>query len=210
MHSNSYNIKVGCISSENFIKSLEEVKSFFSFKLVSIDEQSPNLIDNSYNALIVEGKLKDKNFFSKIKIPKILIQDKDQKKVSTNSFELILKLPINIIEFNQTIVDFSKKYEFDKNSLIKIRDYILDKNERVLKRGNKILKITEKETNFIDMLNSYKKSLSKDYILKKIWAYSSDTDTHTVETHIYRLRQKIKDNFGDSDFIKNTEDGYSI
>ncbi len=210
MHSNSYNIKVGCISSENFIKSLEEVKSFFSFKLVSIDEQSPNLIDNSYNALIVEGKLKDKNFFSKIKIPKILIQDKDQKKVSTNSFELILKLPINIIEFNQTIVDFSKKYEFDKNSLIKIRDYILDKNERVLKRGNKILKITEKETNFIDMLNSYKKSLSKDYILKKIWAYSSDTDTHTVETHIYRLRQKIKDNFGDSDFIKNTEDGYWI
>ena len=210
MHSNSYNIKVGCISSENFIKSLEEVKSFFAFKLVSIDEQSPNLIDNSYNALIVEGKLKDKNFFSKIKIPKILIQDKDQKKVSTNSFELILKLPINIIEFNQTIVDFSKKYEFDKNSLIKIRDYILDKNERVLKRGNKILKITEKETNFIDMLNSYKKSLSKDYILKKIWAYSSDTDTHTVETHIYRLRQKIKDNFGDSDFIKNTEDGYSI
>ena len=114
MHSNSYNIKVGCISSENFIKSLEEVKSFFAFKLVSIDEQSPNLIDNSYNALIVEGKLKDKNFFSKIKIPKILIQDKDQKKVSTNSFELILKLPINIIEFNQTIVDFSKKYEFDK------------------------------------------------------------------------------------------------
>ena len=210
MHSNSYNIKVGCISSENFIKSLEEVKSFFSFKLVSIDEQSPNLIDNSYNALIVEGKLKDKNFFSKIKIPKILIQDKDQKKVSTNSFELILKLPINIIEFNQTIVDFSKKYEFDKNSLIKIRDYILDKNERVLKRGNKMLKITEKETNFIDMLNSYKKSLSKDYILKKIWAYSSDTDTHTVETHIYRLRQKIKDNFGDSDFIKNTEDGYWI
>ena len=210
MHSNSYNIKVGCISSENFIKSLEEVKSFFAFKLVSIDEQSPNLIDNSYNALIVEGKLKDKNFFSKIKIPKILIQDKDQKKVSTNSFELILKLPINIIEFNQTIVDFSKKYEFDKNSLIKIRDYILDKNERVLKRGNKILKITEKETNFIDMLNSYKKSLSKDYILKKIWAYSSDTDTHTVETHIYRLRQKIKDNFGDSDFIKNTEDGYWI
>ena len=178
--------------------------------MVSIDEQSPNLIDNSYNALIVEGKLKDKNFFSKIKIPKILIQDKDQKKVSTNSFELILKLPINIIEFNQTIVDFSKKYEFDKNSLIKIRDYILDKNERVLKRGNKILKITEKETNFIDMLNSYKKSLSKDYILKKIWAYSSDTDTHTVETHIYRLRQKIKDNFGDSDFIKNTEDGYWI
>ena len=210
MHSNSYNIKVGCISGENFIKSLEEVKSFFSFKLVSIDEKSDNLIDDTYNALIVEGKLENKNLFGKTKIPKILIQNKGLKRTSKNSFELIFKLPMNIIEFNQTIVDFCKKYEFNKNSLIKIRDYILDKNERILKKGDKTLKITEKETNFIDMLNSYKKSLSKEYILKNIWAYSPDTDTHTVETHIYRLRQKIKDNFGDSDFIKNTEDGYSI
>ena len=71
MHSNSYNIKVGCISGENFIKSLEEVKSFFSFKLVSIDEKSDNLIDDTYNALIVEGKLENKNLFGKTKIPKI-------------------------------------------------------------------------------------------------------------------------------------------
>ena len=210
MHSNSYNIKVGCISSKNFIKSLEEVKSFFAFKLVSIDEKSENLIDNSYNALIVEGKLENKNLFSKTNIPIIFVQGKDQKRISKNSFELIFKLPINVIEFNQTIVGLCKKYEFNKNSLIEIRDYILDKNERVLKKGNKILKITEKETNFIDMLNSCKKSLSKDYILKNIWAYSSDADTHTIETHIYRLRQKIKDNFGDSDFIKNKEDGYSL
>jgi len=73
MHSNSYNIKVGCISSKNFIKSLEEVKSFFAFKLVSIDEKSENLIDNSYNALIVEGKLENKNLFSKTNIPKIFV-----------------------------------------------------------------------------------------------------------------------------------------
>ena len=60
------------------------------------------------------------------------------------------------------------------------------------------------------MLNFHKKSLSKDYILKNIWAYSSDTDTHTIETHIYRLRQKIQNSFGDNNFIKNTKDGYSL
>ena len=119
-------------------------------------------------------------------------------------------MPINIIQFNQAVVDLCKKHEFNKNSLIKIRDYVLDKNERVLKKGSKVLKITEKEAHFIDMLNFFQKSLSKDYILKNIWAYSSDTDTHTVETHIYRLRQKIQDSFGDTNFIKNTPDGYSI
>ena len=74
----------------------------------------------------------------------------------------------------------------------------------------KSLKITEKETHFIDMLNKQKKSLSKNYILENIWSYSSGTDTHTVETHIYRLRQKIKNSFGDSNFIKNTDEGYSL
>ena len=210
MHSNSYNVKVGCISSKNFIKSLEEVKSFFGFKLVDIEGNSETSINNSCNAVIIETKVENKNLSNKIKVPKIFIQDKHQKRASKNPFELILKLPINIIQFNQTVVDLCKKHEFNKNSLIKIRDYVLDKNERVLKKGSKVLKITEKEAHFIDMLNFFQKSLSKDYILKNIWAYSSDTDTHTVETHIYRLRQKIQDSFGDTNFIKNTPDGYSI
>ena len=210
MHSNSYNVKVGCISSKNFINSLEEVKSFFGFKLVPIEDKSESSINNSCNAVIIETKSENKNLSNKITIPKIFIQDKHQKRVSKNPFELILRLPINIIQFNQSVIDLCKKHEFNKNSLIEIRDYVLDKNERVLKKGSKILKITEKEIHFIDMLNFHKKSLSKDYILKNIWAYSSDTDTHTIETHIYRLRQKIQNSFGDNNFIKNTKDGYSL
>ena len=210
MHSNSYNVKVGCISSKNFINSLEEVKSFFGFKLVPIEDKSESSINNNCNAVIIETKSENKNLSNKITIPKIFVQDKHQKRVSKNPFELILRLPINIIQFNQSVIDLCKKHEFNKNSLIEIRDYVLDKNERVLKKGSKILKITEKEIHFIDMLNFHKKSLSKDYILKNIWAYSSDTDTHTIETHIYRLRQKIQNSFGDNNFIKNTKDGYSL
>ena len=210
MHSNSYNVKVGCISSKNFINSLEEVKSFFGFKLVPIEDKSESSINNNCNAVIIETKSENKNLSNKITIPKIFVQDKHQKRVSKNPFELILRLPINIIQFNQSVIDLCKKHEFNKNSLIEIRDYVLDKNERVLKKGSKILKITEKEIHFIDMLNFHKKSLSKDYILKNIWAYSSDTDTHTIETHIYRLRQKIQNSFGDTNFIKNTKDGYSL
>ena len=60
------------------------------------------------------------------------------------------------------------------------------------------------------MLHNSKKPLSKKYILENIWSYSSDAHTHTVETHIYRLRQKIKQSFNDDNFIQNSEDGYSL
>ena len=210
MHTNSYNVKVGCISSKNFINSLYEVKSFLGFDLIEIGKNYEKSINNMCNAVIIETKVENKNLSNKIQIPKIFILDKNKKKMSNNPFELILKLPINLVQFNKTIVELCKKYEFNKNSLIQIKGYILDKNERILKKNKISLKITEKETHFIEMLNHYGKTLSKEYILKNIWSYSSDADTHTVETHIYRLRQKIQDSFGDNNFITNTSNGYSL
>ena len=189
---------------------MEEVKSFFSFKIIPIEINSKNSINEKYNAVIIESDLEKKISLDNISIPKIFIQNNNQKKMIKNPFDIVFKLPLSVVQFNQAIIDLCKKHEFDKNSLIKIKDYILDKNERTLKKGNKILKITEKEIYFIDSLNSSEKPLSKSYILKNIWAYSSDADTHTIETHIYRLRQKIKDSFGDNNFIKNTTDGYSL
>ncbi len=210
MHTNSYNVKVGCISSKNFINSLYEVKSFLGFDLIEIGKNYEKSINNMCNAVIIETKVENKNLSNKIQIPKIFILDKNKKKMSNNPFELVLKLPINLVQFNKTVVELCKKYEFNKNSLIQIKGYILDKNERILKKNKISLKITEKETHFIEMLNHYGKTLSKEYILKNIWSYSSDADTHTVETHIYRLRQKIQDSFGDNNFITNTSNGYSL
>ena len=94
--------------------------------------------------------------------------------------------------------------------MIKLKNYTLDKNTRFLKNKENLIKITEKEMHFIVELNNSSKPLTKDYILKNIWGYSSDADTHTVETHIYRLRQKIKNQFNDKDFIKHTKKGYSF
>jgi len=175
-----------------------------------IEPSSKDVLDLKYDAIIIESGIEKKISLEKIKIPKIFIQDKNQKRLSKNTFELTLKPPLNVVRFNQAVIDLCKKYEFKKNSQIKIKDYTLDKNERVLKRGSKALKITEKEINFIETLNLSNKSLGKDFILKNIWKYSSNTDTHTIETHIYRLRQKIKENFGDDNFIKNTKEGYSL
>ena len=145
-----------------------------------------------------------------IKIPVILILGQKEKANIKNSFELVIKLPLSILQFNQSVVDISQKYKFDQNSIIKIKDYILDKNTRSLKRNEILAKVTEKEMYFIEELSNSPKPLTKDYILKNIWGYASDADTHTVETHIYRLRQKIKNQFNDENFIKHTKKGYSI
>ncbi len=189
---------------------MEEVKSFFTFKIFPIEISSINLINKKYDAIIIDSDLEKNVSLDLIKVPKIFIGNKNPSKNTKNNFQIITKTPFNIVKFNQEIIDLCKRFEFDKNSLIKIKDYILDKNQRVLKKGEKILKITEKEIYFIYMLHSSQKPLSKKYILENIWSYSSDAHTHTIETHIYRLRQKIKESFGDTNFIKNSKDGYSL
>ena len=206
MH-NNYSINVACLCEKNFTKSLEEIKSFFSFKMLILNLNSEKHKNSNFDAIIVDHEMFDKIPENLLSLPKILI---NKKKNSTNEAEITFKLPLNILKFNKDVIELCKKNEFQKNSLIKIKDYILDKNQRTLKKGEKVLKITEKEINFICTLKTSEFPLSKKYILEKIWLYSSGTETHTIETHIYRLRQKIKETFNDQDFIKNTKDGYTF
>ena len=92
---------------------------------------------------------------------------------------------------------------------MKINNYKLDKNLRRLTQNNLSLELTEKEIELIELLK--KKSFTKKKeILTTIWKYSDDADTHTVETHIYRLRKKIKEIFNDETFIRSEKKGYTI
>ena len=85
----------------------------------------------------------------------------------------------------------------------------MDKNEKLI-RQNKSVVLTEKEVQLIELFLDNSKPLSKDKILSTVWNYSSEADTHTVETHIYRLRKKINDKFKDNQFIKNNKKGYHL
>ena len=102
------------------------------------------------------------------------------------------------------------KKKFNKNSSIKVKNYLLNKNEKKLIKLNDYIILTEKEIQLLEILLNEKKPLSKDTILSSVWNYSSDADTHTVETHIYRLRKKINDKFIDEEFILNNKDGYYL
>ena len=115
-----------------------------------------------------------------------------------------------MLNLEKKIVSLLARYKFKKSSLINLCGYTIDKNKRRIKKNNLILQLTEKETNFLILFSQHDKPLSRNFVLKKVWKYSSESDTHTVETHIHRLRKKISEKFNDNNFIKNNKDGYYI
>ena len=127
-----------------------------------------------------------------------------------NNYDFILSLPTTLKEINSVVENLLAKKIFNKNSSIKIKSFFLDKNEKKLIRNQKFLILTEKEIQLLELFKKINKPVSKKEILSLVWHYSSDADTHTVETHIYRLRKKINEKFLDDNFILNNKEGYYL
>ena len=142
----------------------------------------------------------------------LLIITKSKATKFSFSRELVdqLKMPFKILDFKKKIVSLTAKHEFKSNSLIYLNDYIIDRNERKIKKNSLELQLSEKEVNFLILFSEGSTPISKDLVLKKVWNYSSESETHTVETHIHRLRKKILKKFNDNNFIKNDNRGYYI
>ena len=121
-----------------------------------------------------------------------------------------LNIPFRILDFKKKIITSIASNEFKKNSLIHLGDYVIDKNERKIKKNNLELRLSEKEINFLILFIENKEAMNTKTVLKNVWNYSVESETHTVETHIHRLRKKILQKFGDKDFIKNNSKGYYI
>ncbi len=133
-----------------------------------------------------------------------------KNKINMKNFDYVLKLPTSIQDLNEIIDTSLAKKQFNKNSSIKIKSYKLDKNEKKLIKSNKFVILTEKEIQLLELLLNKEIAVSKSQILSLVWKYSSSADTHTVETHIYRLRKKILDTFNDKNFILNHKEGYYL
>ena len=167
-----------------------------------------NEISESLNFEIIQSNEKDlKEFNFDQKNNYLIISEKKIERVKNS---LILdNLPIKFEKLIEIINIKFLKNKFLDQSHIKIGEYNLDLNSRKISFGNKSLNLTERETNLIIFIND-KKNVTVKELQKKVWDYSPDLDTHTVETHIYRLRKKMKETFGNESFILNTSNGYSI
>ena len=169
---------------------LEELHLDLNFKLLFVDSENSlnNQIKNLKNYLIVSNKK-----YSNIEDKLILINS------PINIFKLLEKINVEFL-----------KLQFSSKSEVKLNNYIFDLNSREMKKESKKIKLTEKEIRTIIYLSKAQKPVDISELQKKVWSYQNEIETHTVETHIYRLRKKILESFNDNKFIVSEKNGYKI
>ena len=180
---------------------LDEIKENLSFKIIKIEN---------------EEDFKKKFDLDRLdRLDHLVISKTDHKLLFNNNITAK-----NFLDFNDLPLSFKKlielinikliKLKFTQQSKITIKDYELNLNSKFLSKGNLKLKLTEKEIEIILYLNSKKIKHNVADLQKNIWGYAVNMETHTVETHIYRLRKKISDLFKDEQFILSHKNGYFI
>ena len=209
------NLTISVLENQTLFKIIKEINLFSKYE-IKFYEKLSLLIDNSVNDkeiiifFLTEKNKKDYNELVKKNFPIIIINKSSLKIFQLNNYIEKINMPFRILDFNKKIISVLAKYEFSKSSIIKLKDYIIDKNERKIKKNNLELKLTEKEINFLILFSKNSKPLNRKFVLENVWNYASSSETHTVETHIHRLRKKILDRFNDKNFIKNNTEGYYI
>jgi DNA-binding response OmpR family regulator len=134
----------------------------------------------------------------------------EKKKFDTQNKFYLNNLPIKLNKLVQKINIFFLKSVYQSNSQVNFKNYNLNLNDKIIKSDKKKLKLTEKEVKIITFLLSHKTPQKTLVLQKEIWGYEESLETHTVETHIYRLRKKIDDCFNDPDFLKKNRNGYLL
>jgi len=209
-------LNIAIFGNKIFYEIINEVKLFADFKL-DYFENADLCIDNikkdNYLSIFFV-KTVDEIFVKKNRIGNVPIIFITDFKINKNKIKLglcdNLRVPFSLLELKKRITSLFARYEFKKNSSIKLNDYIINKNERVIIKNNAKLQLSEKEIDFLVLFSKNKKPISKSEVLKSVWNYSLESETHTVETHIHRLRKKILEKFKDENFIKNNNKGYFI
>ena len=181
---------------------LNEIESLFKFNINNYQTVSDfiNLLGNknqdiSNSIIILE---KNNNQLSSL------------NQINRNAILIFDKQPFKIVQFIDIVNTQLIKQKYNFQSKISIKNYVLNFNSRVMSTSSKELKLTEREIDIILFLSQNKTPQSISVLQNKVWGYTFDLETHTVETHIYRLRKKIKDKFDDDKFIISHDEGYLV
>ena len=190
---------------------LSEIKNNFLFEMKNFILKDLNNADLTYSIILSkfihkDYLLKNKNIEQK-KIIFLLKKNENFDKINNSQH---IFYPFNIYDLVEKINAELIKQKYNDQSFIKILNYTLDINSRIISNDSGRLKLTEREVDIILFLNEHKKPQKVNILQNQVWKYSSELETHTVETHIYRLRKKIIDKFKDDNFILSDENGYFI
>ncbi len=200
-----HKLNVLILGPSSFIDTLNELRTHLKFNPLSVESS------NSYDVILFHNEAlqdkKKKDLITNSNAIKICLT---KQKMSFSDYDSNLTVPSTLKEINSVIENIIVKKKFSKNSSITIKGYLLNKNEKKLSKSQEYIILTEKEIQLLELLLNIKKPITKNEILSSVWKYAAETDTHTVETHIYRLRKKISDKFMDNKFIINNKDGYCL
>tara|TARA_B100000767_G_C19639497_1_gene481912 strand:- start:197 stop:769 length:573 start_codon:yes stop_codon:yes gene_type:complete len=182
---------VNIINFNSLYEILEEIKENLSFNIINHTDEKNFLKQEKKD---IENSL--------------IIINSNIENLNKNNLLIFKNLPISITKLIELININLIRLKFNSQSRIKIEKYELNLNSKFFSKDGINLKLTEKEIEIILYLKANKKKHNVLDLQKNIWRYSSDLETHTVETHIYRLRKKINDKFNDKDFIMSHKEGY--
>jgi len=169
---------------------LQEIELDLNFNILFADNEN-----------ILNDTIKNLNSY-------LIITDREYSNIG---YQFVLNnTPVNISKFVEKINIEFLKVQFNNQSEVKVNNYVIDLNSREMSAKNIKLKLTEKEINTIMFLSKSNKPVNVDELQEKVWKYQSDIETHTVETHIYRLRKKILNTFNDNEFLISKKNGYKI
>ena len=213
MHNQNNKPKVICLGTNAFNKSLDEIKNFLNFNLIFCNNLSDKVLLIDSDIIII-----DANLLNNVETIKLINEVKNKIKLLINNskvfkaikYDDLIERPLVFTDLNKRLTELYSKKKFLQNSSIKIKSYTLDKNEKKLKSNNLFVILTDKEIDLLVILHLENKPMTKKNLLIKVWSYAVGADTHTVETHIYRLRKKIFNKFKDNNFIISNDDGYLI
>ena len=185
-----------------------------SYKKLIIYEYDPlfnilNEIKENLNFELIRAQENDfQNIVSNLTSDFLVISKKNLEKI--NNQIILRELPIKMSKIIELVNVQFLKNKFNLQSNISIGSYNLNLNSRNIIKNDINLDLTERETSIIIYLNKSKMPIKIDELQKEVWGYSSELETHTVETHIYRLRKKMKEKFNDKNFISSLKNGYKI
>ena len=177
---------------------MEEIKENLPFTIIKYKKQEDIIKDNHPNI---------KNSLIILKSNQELLLN---KYISKRNLLDLKNLPLSINKLIELINIQLIKLRFNYHSNISIKSYEVNLNSKFISKNDTILKLTEKEIEIILYLNDNENKRTVLELQKNIWGYSSSMETHTVETHIYRLRKKLISKFNDSKFILSDQNGYFI
>ena len=171
-----------------------ETKNFHNFNLYEYQNEQD----------LIEGLKKQGNSV-------IISRDQiNNQSINTKQTIIIEDYPLNFFSLIDKINSVLLMQQYDYQSNYEIKNYKVNLNSKIISKKDKELKLTQREIEVILYLKKSDQPVKVNTLQKKVWGYSENLETHTVETHIYRLRKKLKKTFDDENFIESLKEGYLI